>query len=150
MVYDKGMTDSTGQTKPAKTNQAGQQQDPLAVLENILNEAKEQKGSGQAPDLVGASKSAQSKSNQPSAEELAKLEAEKKQKEEAERQRQAQLEAERLRLIEEQKRKLEQELKQTPQYQARVQQEAEKAEEEKQHASAGEGYEIKQLKHTKI
>jgi wyosine [tRNA(Phe)-imidazoG37] synthetase (radical SAM superfamily) len=138
------------QTKAPNTSQTGQQQDPLAVLENILNEAKEQKGSGQAPDLVKTSKNATAKSNKSSPEELAKLEAEKKRKEEEERQRQAQLEANRLRLIEEQKQKLEQELKQTPQYQARLEQEKQKQEEAQKHASAGEGYKIRQLKHTKI
>lgn len=144
------MADTQTKTKPSTNSQS--QQDPLAVLENILNEAKQQdkSDSGKAPDLVKASKNATAKSDKSSPEELAKLEAEKKQKEEEERQRQAQLEAERLRLIEQQKQKLEKELKQTPQYQARVQQEAEKAEEKKQHASAGEGYEIRQLKHTKI
>ena len=138
------MADSTGK------------QDPLAVLENILNEAKQKTPNGTTKSGKGkvstspTQASGQPIAKPPSPEEVAELEVEEKRQEDEEKQRQVQLEAERLRLIEEQKQKLENELKQTPQYQARVQQETEEKEEQSQHQAAGEGFEIRQLGHTKI
>jgi hypothetical protein len=43
-----------------------------------------------------------------------------------------------------------QQIAQTPEYQARVQQEAEKAEEATNSTAGGDGFQIEQLQHTKI
>lgn len=125
-------------------------QDPLAILENILQDAKKKseqraKGSGSQPapgdvtsEAVGA---------EPSEAELEEV---KQAALEAEAAHQEKYEAERQRQIAEQQALIKQQLPQTPQFQAWQQQRAEAEEEKAQASTAGDGYEIEQLTTTKI
>jgi hypothetical protein len=129
------------------------QKSPLDILEELLNDTKAKggaKGKSSAalpgvnpgvPDGGAADEAA---------EAAAKAEEAAKAAEEAERQRiiaQRKLEDEQHLIAQ---RAAMEELKNTPQYQARVQQDQQEEEEHKQHDEAVQGYEIKQLEHKKI
>lgn len=125
--------------------EASPDQNPLDILESILAEAK-QKASQNAPTGEGADGSdrasipttdpndptASPPQPPPSPEEIAAKEAT----------HQAE--------IEQQKQQLMAQITQTPEYQARVEQEAEKAEEQSKSVAGGDGFQIQQLQHTKI
>jgi hypothetical protein len=110
---------------------------PLDVLEDILNESKGADGeAGKDPAAAAAELAADAAKAE--AEALAKVQADTEQQ----------------RLIDEAKLK-EQiaglgTLKDTPAYQARVSQDAEKQADAAQAAAAGQGYDIVQLDHTKV
>ncbi len=107
------------------------QQNPLDVLEDILNDAKKKSGGGD-PD------EAKKKAEEEEAQKLAEVEAAEQQQRakdaQALKQQIAGLSA----------------IKETPQYQARLEQDAEKQEQQQQDQADGEGFEIRQLGHTKI
>lgn len=139
------MTDDQTQTSLDPTQSPApqqDQQDPLAVLEGILQDARNKSGTA-----TGASDPAAQ-----AAQEQAQREAEAQAAaaRQAEADRQAQLEAQRLKEIAEQQAMIQHELPKTSQFQARQQQAAEEIQEEAATSSAGEGYEIKQLDHMKV
>ncbi len=161
-LYDVGMTDdptnvtqatpvatpaddATAQTNPSVA------QDPLAILEGILQDAKN-KSSQKKAQSDGATQQGDAGEvlidgePPPTEEELAIIQ---KQIEEEDAARAAELEAQRQQQIAEQQALLAQELPQTPQYQARQQQ---VAEEEQAKATSGvaDGYNIEQLTKTKV
>lgn len=130
-------------------------QDPLAILESILQDAKSKSGQKKAQE-VGAVVPANNQPGlnpvlngaepPPTEEELAII---KQQIEQEEAARTAELEAQRQQQITQQQALLAQELPQTPQYQARQQQVAEE-EQEKATSMIADGYSIEQLTKTKI
>ncbi len=127
------------QTAAADANQAS---DPLAALDKILNDTKQKATVQTKPTQAADADQADGQSD---------IDREKEMQQKMAREaHHAQLEAERLRLIKEQQQKLKTELKQTPQYQARLSQEAAKAEKIAQLKTTGDGFEIHQLDHTKI
>jgi len=136
------MPDKQGQSTSAASPQG--KNDPLAVLERVLDETKQKSASD-----VKTMKQSDVDTSQQTATIAVKTEAAEKETAAAIEEHHAQLEAERLRLIEKQRRELKTELKQTPQYQARLAQEAEKAKKQDQ-AAADNGFQIRQLDHTKI
>lgn len=112
--------------------------DPLSVLEDLLKQAGSDGGAAGAPPVAGEA----AVDGEKTPEEKAAAQAELEQKLAEQQQRDnEQLVAQREKMHE---------LKNTPQYQARVQQDEEKAVEQSEHDAAGEGYEIRQLDHTKI
>lgn len=125
-------------------SQAPPDQNPLDVLESILAEAKQKagqkapagEGSGMgqvdSPPAVTTDPATPPVPPPPTPEEIAAKEAA----------HQAE--------IEQQKQQLMAQITQTPEYQAKVQQDAEKAEEESQSSAGGDGFQIQQLQHTKI
>lgn len=131
------------------------QNDPLAVLEDILKDAQKKRGGGSggaggataglASDKNKAAAADPSQAGaQQAAEEEAKLQAEAAAAEET------RLEAERQQAIAVQKQLIEKEVKTSPQYQAAQDQAKEKAEEIEEKQEAGDGFEIRQLDHSKI
>lgn len=130
---------------PPTDPQIPSDQNPLDVLESILAEAK-QKAGQKAPAGAGSGGNDQDASASgtttdpatppvpppPTPEEIAAKEAA----------HQAE--------IEQQKQQLMAQITQTPEYQARVVQETEKAEEQIKSAAGGDGFQIQQLQHTKI
>ena len=147
------VADPNGSTSAAQTPPAGQaDQDPLAILENILQDAKKKSegkttgAGGQPTPSVGGegTPSGAGESTDPA------LEAQKQAALEAEAAHQEKYEAERQRQIAEQQALIKQQLPQTPQFQAWQQQRAEAEEEKAQASTAGDGYEIEQLTTTKI
>lgn len=139
------MTDDQTQTTIDPTQPPApqqDQQDPLAVLEGILQDARNKSGSAAAapdPDAQVAQEQAQREA-----------EAQAAAAKQAEAERQAQLETQRLKEIAEQQAMIQHELPKTPQFQARQQQAVEETNEKAVKGSAGEGYEIKQLDHMKV
>lgn len=120
------------------------QKSPLDVLEELLKESQAKAGAaGQgpgAPGGMGAMEPAPDP-NQPTPEQL-QLQAEMEEK----LRQQAIIDQQHL---EEQRVALGQ-IKDTPQYKARVQQDQDKVDEQQSKQSAGQGFDIKQLEHTKI
>lgn len=125
---------------PAPAGAPGAQKSPLDVLEDILNESKGAGGAGADPAAAKAAAEAQV------AADAAKAEAE------AMAQVQADMEKQRV----EDQQQLQQQIsnlssiKDTPAYQARVAQDEEKKRQDAATASAGEGFDIVQLGHTKV
>lgn len=146
-------TNQTAVTSQASTDPAKAGQDPLAILESILQDAKKKSGSSPSP-VAGSAIPDEKPAEEtqvvdseppPTEEELAIIKAQIAQ-EEAERN--AALEAQRQEQIAQQKALLAAELPQTPQYQARQQQVAE--EQSQARANTADGYEINQLTKTKM
>lgn len=144
---------SDDQTNQASADPATTSQDPLAILESILQDAKKKSGSSPSP-VAGSAIPDEKPAEEtqvvdseppPTEEELAIIKAQIAQ-EEAERN--AALEAQRQEQIAQQKALLAAELPQTPQYQARQQQVAE--EQSQARANTADGYEINQLTKTKM
>lgn len=131
VMSDQTQTSSTPQTA-VKKNSKGDQ-NPLDVLEEILNDAKNkgQKSDPNAPtpEQIAAQKEV---------EELKKAEALMQERQQEDVQKMV-----------EQIGELDS-IKQTPEYQARVEQIEEKKQEEVSQQQAQDGYEIEQLQHTKI
>lgn len=124
-----------GQT-PLPTDQSATgapTQSPLDALEQILQQAKANKASA-TPDVNEEAKLAEQKKK----EELAKFEAQKEQQRILDAQNMAAKIAE-LKTVE-----------QMPEYQARLEQDQAKIDEAAQADSAGDGYEIGQLEHSKL
>jgi len=157
-LYDGAMTDD-----PVTSNQVNDvvvpadptaAQDPLAILESILQDAKNKSGQKKAQGNSPVQQAQQLDEGTglvdgeppPTEEELAII---KQQIEQEEAARTAELEAQRQQQIAQQQALLAQELPQTPQYQARQQQ---VAEEEQVKAASGvaDGYAIEQLTKTKV
>lgn len=109
------------------------QKNPLDVLEELLQKTKAKQGS-EDPEAAAQV--------QKEAEEKAALEQQRL----AEEQRQVELDAQQIAV---QRASLET-LKETPQYQARQAQEAEAAQHKVQTLNAQDGFQIEQLKHTKV
>lgn len=138
----------------ATQNSSAVAQDPLAILESILQDAKNKSGQKKAQGNSSVQQAQQLDEGAglvdgeppPTEEELAII---KQQIEQEEAARTAALEAQRQQQIAQQQALLAQELPQTPQYQARQQQ---VAEEEQAKAASGvvDGYEIQQLTKTKV
>lgn len=132
------------QTSTLQPGDSPPDQNPLDVLESILAEAKQKagqkapggEGSGMgqvdSPPAVTTDPATPPVPPPPTPEEIAAKEAA----------HQAE--------IEQQKQQLMAQITQTPEYQAKVQQDAEKAEEESQSSAGGDGFQIQQLQHTKI
>lgn len=130
--------------QPPQPGESAPHQNPLDVLESILAEAKQKVGQKAPTDQGGGGDSVAGQSGNttdhttppppppPTPEEIATKEAA----------HQAE--------IEQQKQQLMAQISQTPEYQAKVQQDAEKAEEESQSSAVGDGFQIQQLQHTKI
>lgn len=146
-------TNQTVVTNQASTDPAKASQDPLAILESILQDAKKKSGSSPS-QAIGSAVADEKPAGEaqlvegeppPTEEELAIIKAQIDQ-EEAERN--AALEAQRQEQISQQKALLAAELPQTPQYQARQQQVAE--EQSQAQAKNVDGYEINQLTKTKM
>lgn len=116
------------------------QKNPLDVLEELLKESQAKVGGGSMPGMPGDPGAAAEPAG-PTPEQL-QLQAEYEEK----LRQQAILDQQAL----EQKRAELEEIKHTPQYQARVQQDQEKADVQQAKSSAGQGFDIKQLEHTKI
>ncbi|MBP9782003.1 hypothetical protein KBC89_05100 [Candidatus Woesebacteria bacterium] len=147
-------------TDPTTSNQVSDgagpatAQDPLAILESILQDAKNKSGQKKAQGDVPAQQTQQLDDGSglvdgeppPTEEELAII---KQQIEQEEAARTAELEVQRQQQIAQQQALLSQELPQTPQYQARQQQVAEE-EQEKATSVVADGYEIAQLTKTKV
>lgn len=136
-------------TTPPATPAGQTDQDPLAILENILQDAKkksEQKATG-SDGQPAPSDGSEGVGVEPSEVEIEEV---KQAALEAEAAHNEQYEAERQRQIAEQQALIQQQLPQTPQFQAWQQQRAEAEDEKAQASSAGEGYEIEQLSQTKI
>lgn len=115
------------------------QDDPLSVLENILNEAKK-KGATSGKSSGGGDSSVLDNQSTPEEVEAVRLQQE--------------MESQRLEMIRQeqilaQKAKIQQELPKTPQFIARQQQEAEEDIQEKANIS-DDGLVIHQMSHTKI
>lgn len=153
------MTDDQATNDQTTSNQVGDvavpaAQDPLAILESILQDAKNKSGQKKTQGDVSAQQTQQLDEGAglvdgeppPTEEELAII---KQQIEQEEAARTAELEAQRQQQIAQQQALLAQELPQTPQYQARQQQ---VAEEEQVKAASGvaDGYAIEQLTKTKV
>lgn len=147
------VADQTAAANQTSADPATTKQDPLAILESILQDAKNKSGSKPSP-VAGSAlpdekpvEEAQLVDGEPppTEEELAIIKAQIAQ-EEAERS--AALEAQRQEQIAQQKALLAEELPQTPQYQARQQQVAE--EQSQAQANTADGYDIKQLTKTKM
>jgi hypothetical protein len=127
---------------------AGDQADPLAVLEDILKEAKQKKGEQTEDNTqeTGVEKAEPESPDQPeevSPEEKARLQAQ-------EAALQAQAQARDASEIEAQRQKISQEVMNSPQYQAKVSQEEEKKQESDDKTAGEDGFDIKQLGHDKI
>lgn len=135
----------TSTPQPPQPGDSPPDQNPLDVLESILAEAKQKAGqkvpagevSGGGDPVASTSTTTTDPASPPAPppptpEEIAAQEAA----------HQAE--------IEQQKQQLMAQISQTPEYQAKVQQDAEKAEEETQSAAGGDGFQIQQLQHTKI
>lgn len=111
-------------TDPAQTPNPPKQ-DPLAVLEDLLNTTQNDAAKAKAAEAQAAAQNAQ----------IAQLGAEHQaQDQQALQQQIAELAA----------------IKDTPEYQARVQQDTAQTQANQQQSTAQQGYEIKQLGHTKI
>ena len=123
--------------------------DPLAVLEDILQDAEAKKGGGnvKGPSVTQRPSAGDS---QPTPEEIAQKEAEKERQRQADEAERQQLEAERLAQIAEQKQQIEQEVMHSPEHQAAVQQDEAKQQADEDASTANEGFEIRQLDHDKI
>ena len=155
-MYDGSMTDDPTTSAPVSDTAIAPTpaQDPLAILEGILQDAKNKSGQKKVQD-EGTSQLVQQPDEgevtvdgepPPTEEELAII---KQQIEQEEAARVAVLEAQRQQQIAQQQALLAQELPQTPQYQARQQQVAEE-EQAKATSVVADGYEIEQLTKTKI
>lgn len=150
------MTDDTTQTPVATTTddvraggQSGAQQDPLSVLESILQDAKKKSGQGAAGAGAGVG-AASPQAGGADLDDNRELSPEEKQALLAQREEEAAA-AETLRQqqVVEQKAKILEELPQTPQYQVRKQQEEEQQQEQQANV-ADDGLTIHQLTRTKI
>lgn len=131
------------------TTSGASQQNPLDVLEKLLDEIDSGKGSGgQSKGLTGGTQTPAG----PTPEEIAAKEAE----EDLERRRieyeekQAQQQVIDQQKIEEQRQALVEEMQHGTANVAREQQDKEKAEKQEEAKQAGEGFEVVQLGHTKI
>jgi len=135
-------TDPTAATDPS-------QQNPLDILEKLLQDTKSKKAASAAtdPSTLGAPLRAPVS---PPTEAAPAVPAEEPSltEEDYERIRAEHDEADQVK-IEEQKVIMEQ-LKQSPQYKARVQQDEEKASVDQAHQQDQDGFQIEQLDHTKI
>lgn len=110
-------------------------QNPLDALEQILQQAKAGKGGGAAAQAADEeAKAAEQKKQEEQAQFLALQEQKRKDDAVAMMQK-----LEELKMV-----------KQTPQYQARVEQDQKKESDQQQHDADIDGYEIEQLSHTKL
>ncbi|MBU0979132.1 MAG: hypothetical protein ABIJ03_00925 [Patescibacteria group bacterium] len=149
------MTDTTNPTVHPSAATVSGQADPLAVLEDILKEAKQKQARGDGEDSSGDDSyqvtepvNAQIQADLQVAESLAQAQKVKLAAEETAHQ--TQVKAEQAKLIEAQRQQIAQEVMTSPQYQARVTQEEDKQQGEEAQVVAGEGFDIKQLKHDKV
>ncbi len=117
------------------------QRNPLDVLEELLKESQAKVGAPGGGLPGGGTGPVPAEPAGPTPEQLqAQAEMEERLRQQAVIDQQA---------IEERRAELEQ-IKNTPQYQARVQQDQEKADQQQTQQAAGQGFDIKQLEHTKI
>lgn len=123
------------QTPPQNAATDPNQKSPLDILEEILSEKGASAGDPGGMQAEASVAPVVPEPPQPTAEELAQLEAARLAQDQAElQQKQAELQT----------------ITQTPQYQARVEQEEAAKQQHDQQETAQEGFEIKQIEHTKI